>query len=200
MSLIGTGDVRTWLGVSDGDKNPNDKLASLCTVSQQFVETYLSRKLEAQQFTTHTDYCYYDGTGLPYIYTSVFPIWSVSEVAVDGDRDFDSGTLIALDDIFFYPDGKIVSEAGYFTRGRRNVRLSYYAGYGSGSYPLPADLKQVMVEMVSDSYKSGLTAMHQVQQVTGETTLMKLLSKNTFWYETLGKYKRMASIGHSYDD
>lgn len=202
MSLIGTGDVRSWLDIPTADTNPNAKLATLCDAIQKFTETYLNRKLEAQQFTTHPDYCYLDGTGQSYVYAPVYPIWSISEVAIDNDRDFDSGTIVDSDDIFFYPDGKIISEAGRFVRGRRNVRLSYYAGYGAttGSYVIPADLKQVMVEMVVNSYKTGLTAIHQINLPTGEAQVIKLLSNNTFWQNTLNRYKRIASLDVGYDD
>jgi len=201
MSLIGTGDVRTWLGLPDSDRGPNAKILSLCSVVQQFVESYTNRKLEAQRFSTHPDYCYLDGTGRSWIYLPVYPIWYINELAIDSDRDFGSGTLVGTDDIFFYPDGKVISdEAGYFTRGRRNIRFDYYAGYGSGSYPLPADLKQVMIEMIVESYKSGLTAIHETQTPQGEIYYMKLLSNNTFWKETLGRYTKIGCMNYSYDD
>lgn len=202
--LIGTGDVRIWMGLPDGDKGPNAKILTLCQAIQTFVERYTQRKLEAQRFTTHPDYCYLDGTGQPWIYLPVYPIWNIYECAIDGDRDFGSGTLVATDDIFFYPDGKVISdEAGYFTRGRRNVRFDYYAGYSgttTDSYPLPADLKQTMIEMIAESYKVGLTAIHQVQMPQGEVAFLKLLSNNTFWKECLGRYTRIGCLDYSYDD
>jgi len=198
--LIGTGDVRTWLGLNDSDRTPNAKILSLCSAIQAFVESYTNRKLEAQRFTTHPDHCYLDGTGKPWIYLPIYPIWNIYEVAVDNDREFGSGTLIGMDDIIFDPQGKVMSEAGYFTRGRRNVRFDYYAGYGAGSYPLPADIKQVMVEMIVETYKSGLTAIHQVQTPQGEVFFLKLLSNNTMWKECLGRYTRMGGFDYSYDD
>jgi hypothetical protein len=200
MSLIGTSDVRSWLSIPDGEKNPNEKLSTLCSAVQSFVEGYTQRKLEAQRFKTSPDYCYFDGTGKPWIYLPVYPIWDIYEVAVDNDREFNSGSLIGTDEIFFDSQGKVYTEQGSFTRGRRNVRFDYYAGYGAGSYPLPGDLKQVMVEMVVDSYKSGLTALHQIQLPTGETSFMKLLSSNTFWKEVLGNYKRIGCMDFGYDD
>lgn len=199
--LIGTSDVRTWLSIPDGEKAPNDKLNSLCSAIQSFVESYVGRPLEAQVFRTDPDNCYLDGTGRPFIYVPVYPISNIYEVAVDNDHVFGSGTVIGTNDIFFYPDGKIISEAGYFTRGRRNVRIDYLAGYGSaGSYPLPGDLKQVMVEMIVQSYKTGLTAISQIAQPQGNISTTKLLSDNTFWKETLDGYKKMGSIGFSYDE
>jgi len=200
MSLIGTSDVRSWLSIPDGEKNPNEKLSTLCSVVQSFVESYTQRKLEAQRFKTSPDYCYFDGTGKNWIYLPVYPIWDIYEACVDNDRLFASGSEILLADIFFDSQGKVYSEGDYFTRGRRNVRFDYYAGYGTGSYPLPADLKQVMVEMVVDSYKSGLTALHQIQLPTGEQSFMKLLSNNTFWKETLARYKRIGCLDFGYDD
>ena len=200
MSLIGTSDVRSWLSIPDGEKNPNEKLSTLCSAVQAFVESYTQRKLEAQRFKTHPDYCYFDGTGKQWIYVPVYPIWEIYEVAVDGSREFASGSLIGTDEIYFDSQGKVYAEGNYFARGRRNVRFDYYAGYGAGSYPLPADLKQVMVEMVVDSYKSGLTALHQIQLPTGEQSFMKLLSNNSFWKEVLGNYKRIGCMDFGYDD
>ena len=200
MSLIGTSDVRSWLSIPDGEKNPNEKLSTICSVVQSFVESYTQRKLEAARFKTNPDYCYFDGTGKNWIYLPVYPIWDIYEVCVDNSRDFASGSEILLADIFFDSQGKVYCEGEYFTRGRRNVRFDYYAGYGAGSYPLPADLKQVMVEMTVDSYKSGLTALHQIQLPTGEQSFMKLLSNNTFWKETLARYKRIGCLDFGYDD
>jgi hypothetical protein len=200
MSLIGTSDIRSWLSIPDGEKAPNDKLLTLCSAVQAFAESYTNRKLEAQQFRTNPDYCYFDGSGRSYMYLPVYPIWSITEVALDNSGDLTYADPITISDIFFDPTGKVYTKGAYFSRGRRNIRFDYYAGYGAGSYPLPADLKQVMVEMVVDSYKSGLTAIHQVQLPTGETSFMKLLSANSFWKEVLGKYKRIGCMETDYDD
>lgn len=200
MSLIGTSDVRSWLSIPDGEKAPNDKLLALCSAVQAFVESYTQRKLEAGRFATDPNYSYVDGTGRDWIYLPVYPIWDIYSVDVGSNKNFDTSTSIAISDIWFNSQGKVFTEGNYFSRGRENIRFDYYAGYGAGSYPLPADLKQVMVEMVVDSYKTGLTALHQVQLPQGEITFMKLLSSNTFWKETLGRYKKIGCLDFGYDD
>jgi len=200
MGLIGTSDVRNWLQIPEADKNPNAKIETLIDAIQAFVESETNRKLEAQRFSTHPDYCYLDGFGKPFIYLPVYPIWNIYEVAIDNEREFGSGSLVGTDDIFFYPDGKVVSEVGYFTRGRRNVRFDYYAGYGAGSYPLPSDLKQVMVEMTAKAYKDGLAVLHAIPAVASpEPALVNMYAKNSFWKKIVMKYKRIAGLDYSYD-
>lgn len=198
--LIGTADVREWLKIPDGDKQPNPKLYTLCLAVQDFCDSFTHRKLEAARYNSDPQYTYLDGSGKRWIYVNQYPVSYVHEVNVDSDRDFGTGTQIALDDFFFYPDGKVVSEAGYFIRGRRNVKIDYTAGYAPlaggtydssvSSYPLPYDLKQVMIEMVADSFKEGVTSIHSVSSAE-ETKFIRMLSGNTSWKMTLDRYKRI---------
>jgi hypothetical protein len=200
MSLIGTGDIRTWMGITDGDKRPNAKLDLIKDAVLDFVDSFTCRKLEAARYTTNVDYSYYDGMGLPYIYLSQYPVSYVFSAAVDADRVFGSGTAISTADLFWYPSGKLVSEGGYFSRGRRNVYIDFIAGYAPvvggthnavvSSYPLPNDLKQVMLEMSVESFKEGITAVHTIQAgVEQEPKFIQMLSRNSFWRNVLIKYK-----------
>lgn len=201
MSLVGTGDIRTWIKVSDADKTPNVKFEALINAIEGYIEQYTNRKLEAQLFKTMPDYCYFDGTGIDTMWTPVFPIWRVDELVIDSDRVFtDSGSLVSTngENLIIYPsEGKIVLDTssgfGIFTRGRRNVRLAYYAGYGAGSYPVPSDLKQVIVEMVVASFNEGITGVHTVVGPQ-ESKFIKMLSKNTYWSNVINSYKNYAII------
>lgn len=200
MSLISTADLRTWLSIEDGDTKPNAKLEDISKAVEDFVDSFTNRKLEAARYNSDPQFTYLDGNGETYIYTRQYPISYVYGVYVDADRVFGSGTEIATADIFYYPSGKVVSEGGYFTRGRRNVKIDYIGGYAPvvggthdntvSSYPLPYDLKQVMLEMTVESYKEGISAIHTVVtpgQV--EPKIIQMLSKNSFWSNVLNKYK-----------
>ena len=200
MSLISTYDLRTWMGTEEGDVSPNAKLDSIIGAVEDFVDSYTNRKLEAQVYRTHQDYCYLDGTGKNYIYLPVTPVSYVSEVSVDSDRVFGSGTLIASADLYWYPkEGKLMSEGGNFIRGRRNVRVDFVAGYAPvvngthnsavSSYPIPYDLKQVMIEMCVESFKMGMIGIRSVVNAEGETNIVQLLNRNSYWSYTLNKYK-----------
>jgi hypothetical protein len=198
MGLISTGDLRTWMGIEEGDKKPNEKLSAIALAIEEFVDSFTNRALEAKTYIDDQDYCYLDGTGRPYIYLPVTPVSYVSNVAIDADRVFGSGTLIASSDLYWYPkSGKLMSEAGYFTRGRRNVKVQYTAGYAPivggthnsavSTYPIPLDLKQTMIEMCVESFKEGMTAVHSV--LGEEPKFIQMLGRNSFWRLTLNKYK-----------
>lgn len=198
--LVSTSVMRTWLGLADADTGPNDKLERLILSVQDFIDSQTGRKLEAAVYRTDPRYCYLDGTGEDYIYLPQFPVSHINAVNVDSDRDFGAGTVVSTADIFFDPDnGKLVSEAGYFTEGRRNVLVDYNAGYAPvvggtwnsavGTYPVPYDLTQTIIEMVAEALKEGITSVHTVE--AGEDTkFIRMLSGKSFWRATINRYKR----------
>jgi hypothetical protein len=207
MSLISTSDLRVWMGIEEVDKKPNPKLASISQAVEDFVDSYTNRKLEAQVYRTHSDYCYLDGNGRRWMYLPQYPISYITEIAIDSERLFGSGTLVPSADFFWYPSGKVVSEGEYFARGRRNIRVDFVAGYAPvvggthnavvSSYPIPQDLKQVMIEMCVQSFKEGMTAVHTVGgDNASEPKFIQMLSRNSFWKNVLNKYKAFdASLG-----
>lgn len=198
--LISTADLRTWLALEEGDKKPNDKLEALAKAVEDFVNSITNRQLAATYYNADVQYSYFDGTGKNYIYTYQYPISYVAGVYVDADRVFASASMIASDDIFWYPSGKIISEGGYFFKGHRNVKIDYKAGFAPvvggtcntaiGSYPLPNDLKQVMVEMAVEAMKEGKTAVHTIAATEAMPgRFINMLSSNSFWRNTINKYK-----------
>ena len=208
--LVGTGDIRTWLGLQPEDKKPNAKLENLSNAIQGFIENYCGRKFEAKLYSTDPQYSYLDGFGTSWLYLPQYPVWYINDLRVDADRDWGAGTVIATDDITLYEDeGKIVCTDGdYFGKGKRNVRVEYYAGYAAGThlshdgtayinFAVPYDLKQVIIEMVVQSYKEGITGVHAVIG-ENETRMMQMLSGKSVWRQTLNLYKNYARIP-SYD-
>lgn len=200
MALIGTSDVRTWLQLAEGDNTPNAKIASLITAVQKFADNYVGYPIEANTYTSNPEYCILDGTGSYVIYLPISPISSISDVRVDADRVFGDGTeLDVTNDIFFYKNGKVISEGGYFTRGHRNVRVDYVAGYAPvtggthnaavSSYPIGDDMKQTMLEMVTKSFKEGATLIHTAENEAAGQTIQQMLATNSFWRKTLNVYK-----------
>lgn len=201
MSLISTADLRTWLGIEDGDKKPNAKLESISKAVQDFVDSFTNRKLEAARYNSDPQFTYMDGNGEAWIIMPQYPISHVDGVWVDADRLFGTGTEISTADIFFYPYGKVCSEGGHFIKGHRNVKVDYIAGYAPivggthnsavSTYPLPYDLRQVMIEMTVETFKEGITAVHTIQSAVSEPKFIQMLSRNSFWLNTLTKYKAL---------
>ncbi len=215
--LISTYDIINWLSIPEGDKRANPKLASISLAVQDFVDSFCNRELEAKRYLTDPNFCYYDGTGRSYIYTKAYPISYVSSVNVDYFRSFATATLLPSSSLFWYPSGKIALDNatglyGYFSKGRRNILIDYTAGYAPvvggthnmavSTYPIPNDLKQVMIEMCAESFKEGVTAIHSVQsqQPGGDTKIVQMLSKNSFWFNTLNKYKAFDAMLNDRDE
>lgn len=199
MGLISTYDLRSWTSLAEGDRAPNAKLESIAQAIEDFVDGYTNRKIEAARYNSDPHYTYLDGNGSRSIYLPQYPISYVFQVNVDSEREYGSANNIDLDDVFYYPNGEVVSEAGYFLKGRRNVKVDYIAGYAPvvggthdatvSSYPLPLDLKQVMVEMTTMAFKEGLTAVHTVDAGEHGDKIIRMLSQNSFWSNVLNKYK-----------
>lgn len=213
MSLISTYDLRLWMGIEEGDRKPNEKLKAIALAVEDFCDSFTNRKLEATRYLTDPNYSYYDGTGKNFIYLSQYPVSYVSSVNMDANHTFASGTLFASSDYFWYPSGKLRLEAGTvfpfdsggggFYRGRRNILVDYTAGYAPvvggthnssvSTYPLPYDLRQTMIEMCVESMKEGMTAVHSVQTPDGDNSFIQMLTKNSFWNNTLNKYKNFGA-------
>lgn len=209
MSLISTGAVRTWLKLAAADTGPNDKIASLINAVEDFCDSYTNRKLEAVVYSSDLENCHYDGPGGYWLYTKQYPISSIQNIRIDSDRDFGDSTVLVSDDYYFYPSGKLISEGGYFTRGHRNVRIDYTAGFAPvlggthnnaiSTYPCPYDLQQVIIEMVAKSMKEGITMIHTVQSEEAPT-FQQMLTAKSFWRTTLNKYKNYAIGLEGYDE
>jgi len=200
MALISTYDLRLWLGIEEGDNQPNSKLASLALFVEDFADQFTNRALEARTYFQDPDNSYYDGEGTRYIYLKQYPVSYVSSVNVDSEHTFAAATLIASADLYWYSDsGKLITEGDYFSRGRRNVLINYTAGYAPvvgnthnssvSTYPVPLDLKQVLLEMCTLSFKEGMTAVHTVQ-TQDQLRIVQMLSGDTMWNKTLSKYKK----------
>lgn len=208
-ALISTYDIRLWMGAEDGDKDINPKLGAIALAIQAFVESFTNRKLAATNYTNDQYFSYLDGRGKRFIYLPQYPVSYVSEVNIDPNRVWGSGTIVGSNNYFFYPSGKIEANGvyfypnmdnGYFYKGKRIIKVSYIAGYAPvvggtwdstvSSYPFPQDLKQAMVEMCVESIKEGMTGIHTIQgNAQQPDRFMKMLSANSFWMNTLNQYK-----------
>lgn len=199
MALISTGDIITWLGMQSSDSDIFPKLEAVSLAIQDFADSYTNRKLEAQRYLTDPQFSYLDGGGDRYIYVPQYPVSYVSSANIDNDRVFGSGTLVASADLFWYPNGKIVFEGDYVYKGRRNVLIDYTSGYAPvvggthnavvSSYPLPYDLRQVLLEMTAQTVKDGITALHSAVSPQGDIKFIQMLTQNSFWSNVLTKYK-----------
>ena len=198
--LIGTGDIRSWLNIPEGAKQSNTKFELVIQAVEKFVDNWTNRRLQAFHYKTNPDYCYLDGPGTSWLYLPQYPVSWIGTIYVDAEREWDSASAIGSADLVVYwKEGKIYSEEMGFSKGHRNINVEYIAGYGtseagvSSSYPLPPDLKLVILEMASEALKEGITAVHTVAPEGGEGRFVQMLGSNSYWRNTLDEYKNHAA-------
>ncbi|MEE9584612.1 MAG: head-tail connector protein [Candidatus Brocadiales bacterium] len=127
--------VKDYLGVAGSS---DDALISrLVDWATDLIHSYCGRT-----FTEGTYDEYYDGDGTEGILTNQYPISTVTLLEVDSiEKDASAYTL-------YGQLGLLKLNSGTFSRGKKNVRLQYTAGYAS----VPNDLEQAAIELVAMKY------------------------------------------------
>jgi hypothetical protein len=130
--------AKAWLGINASTDDV--LLARLITAVSGFVQRWLNRNIASQSYTEHRDGMGY-GEGRRVMVLANYPVTAISSLTVDGiaiPASPDNGDLQAG---YGFDDGSIWLSAssayassfwpnGYqFARGRRNVVVSYTAGY-----------------------------------------------------------------------
>lgn len=145
LALTTLANLKTFMGIKAGDVNADRDaaLAMLITQCSMQVENYVQRPLDSVQRTE-----YYDGTSSDQLITSQYPVTAISLVEVNGSAVVAAATPMQagwwLDN-----HGVILTGGLRFTRGRRNVKVTYTAGYAT----VPPDLELVAQKMITNTYK-----------------------------------------------
>ncbi len=134
-------DVKSWLSISDTSSDALlQRLISSCSGT---VRSYMNRFSLAQQ--TYTDLV--DGTGTRQLLLRNWPVTSVAQVVVDGAL-IPEAPPVPTTPLGYttFPDGWVLQtwdghppggpqllelRGWYFRHGRRNVQVTYTAGYGT---------------------------------------------------------------------
>lgn len=132
-------------------------LSQLLTAASAFIANFLSRDIFTATYTE-----YRDGPGGFDLLTLNFPITAVSLVEING-----VAITLATDTVMYgYTfNSRQISLRGFkFTRGRKNIKITYTAGYAA----VPYDLEQACLELVAYKYKSRDWAGQSSKIIGGE--------------------------------
>ena len=92
---------------------------------------------------------YYNGDGTQFLVLRKIPINSITSIHDDIDRAYGADTLIDSDDYSFDADSGIVEfDLDYMTKGVKNVKVIYNAGYAT----IPSDVKMACEKLVFAEY------------------------------------------------
>lgn len=128
--------VKELLGIQSAITAYDAVIDTLVAAVDGLVEDYCDRHFAD---TTYTEY--HDGVhNQRQILVRNYPIISVTSIHDDAAREYGSATLISSDDYTFETgddaDGIVYLDLS-LSRGQRNIKVVYRAGYASGSIPKP---------------------------------------------------------------
>lgn len=182
MSWASAAQVRSYLGVTA--TTDDTRIQALVDACAQFIETYTNRSYEEAEYTETID-----GTGKDEVMLGNYPVTSVSFVSIDGKS---VGPVPTPNDFvttgFMFDSGGVILQGGkLFSKGRRNVVISYTAGFAQ----IPADLVQAVVETAALKYKQGPQTGLSSKGLAGETTSYVLSDFPRSVQTLLNNYKRV---------
>jgi len=140
--------VKDFIGMTGSNSQVDDLLEDLITmVSDTFSKLCGVTQFKAQDYTE-----YYNGNGLTELHVDQRPVNSVSLLAEDydwlwgTDSTYESTAYAIMDD-------NIVLKDETFPEGRRNIKITYNAGYST----IPTDLNLACMLEVVKLYNSKET-------------------------------------------
>ena len=151
-ALTDVDDIKEFLGLSDVDDSDHELFRKLINQCSSFVEKETDRNLKAQDYDPDIDKenGRYDGDGTKKLHLRQYPINSIttlecsgSEIDEAGDTDYYGSTGYVI----YKSRGMVYYEYG-FEGGIKNVRVTYNAGYASGTKEID-DLKFLCNSLVA---------------------------------------------------
>lgn len=134
--------VKEYLGIPDATTDDDALLTRLVTAASDYIETLLNRSFASAQYVQTEN-----GNGRDTIVAADYPVRSVTSLTIDG-RAIPEATSPTAAGYQFDEDGFYLR--GYtFTRGVRNVVITYAAGYDT----TPPAVEDVAITLVAEKYK-----------------------------------------------
>lgn len=151
--------VKLYANIKSGQDD--ELLGRLVTAVSAFVSRHTGRTLIQSSVTK-----LFDGTGGDVIVLPEYPVRDVTAVSVNGQAVPEA--VDPMGQGFHHDDLSVWLRGWWFERGRRNVSVTWSAGYATNE--LPEDLKQVVTELVAlvhkDRDRIGLTSKGAEGQTT----------------------------------
>ena len=143
--------VKEFLGITVADYD--ELLCNLINSASSYAEKATDRRLVAfdwnAESSAHRENCWYDGNDRTKIHLRQYPVNSVSSVEISG-----ASISVASEDDYYGSTGYVIySRRGMlyyeygWDSGIQNVRVSYNAGYASGT-PEREELKDLCIVLV----------------------------------------------------
>ena len=147
MSLITISDIELRYSTTIVGTSTEELYTYLIDAVQEKAEAICNRNFDETEYTERLD-----GNGQFDLLLPEYPVVSVDSIqTVDTDGSV-TDTFLSTDYVIDNVNGSIFYKYG-FPKGRYNIKVVYTAGYGteSGSYAVPEDLKETLLQMIEQT-------------------------------------------------
>lgn len=209
-AIVTLAEAKEQMKVENSDTALDDTLETYINDASSAVESYTQRKIVVQSITNEL----HDGDGGNILYPKYFPIQQLSTESSPTDAQklsalqyrftpSDSWTNVSddIDEVFIETGDNswkpyIELWDDTFYAGRRNIKISYKAGYTT----VPSDIKMVVLEMIQMRWNEakrgndwlGMGNVNQGQ--SGNNYSATLIELDKRWKRVLDRY-RVPSLG-----
>jgi hypothetical protein len=180
-------DVKSWSGIGGTGTAADAIVARLITAASAFISKATGRSFSGVSAQSEIR----DGSGGDLLVLANSPVISVQSLAVGAVpipaqvADGQAG--------YFLVDQESLALVGYtFGRGKRNVRVSYTAGYVA----TPADVTQACITLVEVMYRLGTRdpmVKSEATPASGMVTAFEMKDVPAFVQSVIDKYKRVVA-------
>ena len=141
-------DVKLFMGVAGADSDMDNIISGLINQYSAMFETYMSRNILSRSYTET-----YDGGGYHMLFTTQYPITSISGIHDSAEWVWSTDTLIDSDEYTITIGdhlNAVILRTLVFGDHVENVKITYTAGYSA----VPLDIQHCMVEEVVKAYRN----------------------------------------------
>jgi hypothetical protein len=143
-ALVSLATTKDHMEIPSANTSQDIRLERLINTASTMIENQCSRKLKQ---TTVTEY--QDGRGSDRILLREYPASKPSALYIDNDWAWGADTLIDSTSYDILNDSEVILASGlYFRSGRRNIKITYQAGFST----IPDDLVQAALMLVEYMY------------------------------------------------
>lgn len=180
-SPVAPADLRAYLGADLPDED--DMLQRLLDAAWTAMETWCNRSFASGTYAEMRD-----GANTDRIMLGQFPVTAVSSVTVDGAP---LAAWSATQPVgYAFDEQSLLYIGGRFARGRRNVVVTYTAGYAS----MPADLVQANIEAAALKYRQKDNVGWSSKSLAGESISLVVTDFPSSVRSLLVNYRRVAPV------
>lgn len=173
--------VKAWLGVNAGTED--ELLQQLLSSASTFMQSKMNRTIMTASYSETRD-----GLGSDALMLANYPVTAVSSLQVNGRAILASPGYGQAG--YLFNDTQIILATDVFTQGRRNVTVSYTAGFSA----CPADIEESVIEMVGFKYRERDRIGHKSKSIQGEMVTFITDDMPASVLAVVNSYKRVAPL------